>query len=270
MYISEIGWNFMGDLELAKEMIQKSKESGATLVKFQYWQEKYLKEGAWDNDGRRQIYVSAQLNQEKIEAIRSFCKKIDIPCFFSVFNVEDAKFIKKMNFDSIKIPSHEIANYELVEFCFSNFKSIYLSAGACTLEELKKVADLSEKIKPSNLTVMHCVSCYPCEVKNANLPRLSVLKSLFPGKKLGLSDHTQSLVIPSVAAALGAEVIEKHFTSDHELPGRDNKFALLPHEFKEMVNNHKNAMDSLIDRGVNFQDCESDTVKNYRGRWNKI
>lgn len=270
MYISEIGWNFMGDLNLAKKMITDSKNAGATHVKFQYWQEKFLKEGAWDKDGRREIYMSAQLNGEKIEIIKSYCKEIGIPCFFSVFNIEDAKFIKSKEFEVIKIPSHEIANYKLIEYCFLNFNTIYLSAGACTEDELEQVSELEKKTKPKNLVVMHCVSCYPCKIENANLPRLKYLNKLFPNRKLGLSDHTQSLIIPAIAAPLGAEVIEKHFTSDHNLPGRDNKFALLPDEFKEMVNNHKIAMSALTDKGIDFQECESDTVKNYRGRWNKI
>ena len=81
MYISEIGWNFMGDMDLAKKMVLKSKESGATLVKFQYWQEKYLKKGAWDEDGRREIYTSAQLNEEKIHLIKSFLKKLIFRAF---------------------------------------------------------------------------------------------------------------------------------------------------------------------------------------------
>jgi sialic acid synthase SpsE len=270
MYISEIGWNFMGDMNLAKEMVQKSKDSGATLVKFQYWQEKYLKKGVWDEDGRRKIYTSAQLNEEKINLIKSFSEEIDIPCFFSVFNKEDAKFINNLKFKRIKIPSHEIANLDLINYCFDNFEEVYLSAGASTEEEIEKIADLSEKLKIKNLTVMHCVSCYPCEMSNVNLPRLINLKKYFPNCTLGLSDHSQSTIVPAIAAAFGVEVIEKHFTTDHNLPGRDNKFALLPEEFSLMVENHKQALLALQDKGFNYQKCESDTVNNYRGRWNNI
>ena len=270
MYISEIGWNFMGDMNLAKEMVQKSKDSGATLVKFQYWQEKYLKKGPWDEDGRRKIYTSAQLNEEKINLIKSFSEEIDIPCFFSVFNKEDAKFINNLKFKRIKIPSHEIANLDLINYCFDNFEEVYLSAGASTEEEIEKIADLSEKLKIKNLTVMHCVSCYPCEMSNVNLPRLINLKKYFPNCTLGLSDHSQSTIVPAIAAAFGVEVIEKHFTTDHNLPGRDNKFALLPEEFSLMVENHKQALLALQDKGFNYQKCESDTVNNYRGRWNNI
>lgn len=270
MYISEIGWNFMGDMKLAKEMINQSKKAGANLVKFQYWQEKYLKKGPWDEDGRRQIYISAQLTESKIQQIKDFCEEINIPCFFSVFNTEDAKYIKNLGFSKIKIPSHEIANLDLIKYCIDSYQDIYLSAGASTRKEIEIISEIVEREKPQNLTVMHCVSCYPCKFEDANLPRLKSLKQYFPNNQLGLSDHTQSEIIPAVAAAYGAKVIEKHFTTSHELPGRDNKFALLPDEFARMVQNHKDAVLSLNDKGFDFQNCEEDTVKNYRERWNKI
>ena len=270
MYISEIGWNFMGNMDIAKEMMQKSKDSGATIVKFQYWQEKFLKKGAWDEDGRRDIYISAQLNEKKINLIKDFSQEIDIPTFFSVFNKDDAEYINKLKFSKIKIPSHEISNLDLIEYCFENFEQIYLSAGASTEKEIEKIANLSIKLNPKELIVMHCVSCYPCEMSNVNLPRLKSLKNYFPTCKLGLSDHSQSTIVPAIAAAYGAEVIEKHFTTDHDLPGRDNKFALLPNEFSIMVQNHKDALQALKDKGFNYQECETDTVNNYRGRWNNI
>ena len=112
---------------------------------------------------------------------------------------------------------------------------------------------------------MHCVSSYPCTDDKANLSRLSWLKEFT--SKIGFSDHTLSTVIPALSVFYGCEVIEKHFTTDKDLPGRDNKFALDPNEFKEMVINIKAATDSLINHGLNFQDIEKDTVENYRGRW---
>ena len=102
MYISEIGWNFMGDLNLAKKMITDSKNAGATHVKFQYWQEKFLKEGAWDKDGRREIYMSAQLNGEKIEIIKSYCKELEYLVFLAFLILKMQKFIKVKNLKSSK------------------------------------------------------------------------------------------------------------------------------------------------------------------------
>ena len=266
MYIAEIGWNFMGDMTLAEEMIAAASKSGATHVKFQYWREENLKPGEWDDDGRRQIYISAQLNEEKILQIDQIAKKYNVPSFYSVFNVRDAKVIKNLGFDIIKIPSHEVTNYELIDYCLENFSNIIFSAGACTEHEFKKIAE-KINITKNKVILMHCVSCYPCPSENANLKRIKILSEYCPNIELGLSDHTGSEVLPAVSAAYGAIAIEKHFTTNRDLPGRDNKFALLPDSFKAMVENHKDALKGLIDHGINYQDCESDTVKKYRGRW---
>ena len=267
MYIAEIGWNFMGDMDLAEHMIKSAVESGATHVKFQYWREENLKKGEWDEDGRRQIYISAQLNEDKIMQINKIAQKYNVPAFFSVFNARDAAVIKGLGFTTIKIPSHEVINYELIDYCLNEFELIIFSAGACTEDELKKVASMVNKSE-NRVVLMHCVSCYPCHLENANLKRILSLKSYCPNVELGLSDHTESTIIPAVAAGYGAFSIEKHFTTDKNLPGRDNKFALLPKSFREMVNNHSDAIKGLIDHGINFQECERNTVEIYRGRWN--
>ena len=112
---------------------------------------------------------------------------------------------------------------------------------------------------------MHCVSSYPVNDENANLNRINWLKTLHDC--VGYSDHTQSTLIPALAVINGATVIEKHFTIDKDLPGRDNKFALDHNEFAIMSKNIYDASKSIIDRGIEFQDIERDTVENYRGRW---
>ena len=112
---------------------------------------------------------------------------------------------------------------------------------------------------------MHCVSSYPCNDENANLPRMKWLKSLH--KKIGLSDHTQNILAPAIAVSMGAEVIEKHFTISNELDGRDNKFALDPENFNLMSKNIESTLLMMKNRGKNYQDSEEDTVLNYRGRW---
>ena len=267
MYIAEIGWNFMGDMSLAEQMICSAAESGATHVKFQYWREENLKPGEWDHDGRRQIYISAQLSEEKIIQISQISKKYNVSDFFSVFNKRDAEVIKNMDYNLIKIPSHEVTNYDLIDYCLENFELILFSAGACTSKEFEIIAQKVNKSK-NRVILMHCVSCYPCPPQNLNLDRLQIISKHCPKIELGLSDHTDSEILPAVAAAYGAKVIEKHFTTNSELPGRDNKFALLPSSFKNMVQNHKEALKGLISHGLDFQECERDTVEKYRGRWN--
>ena len=112
---------------------------------------------------------------------------------------------------------------------------------------------------------MHCVSSYPVDDERSNLKRIDWLRNF--NERVGLSDHTMSTLVPAVAVGYGIEVVEKHFTTDHDLPGRDNKFALEPKEFEEMVKNINTATLAIKDHGLDYQDIESDTVNNYRGRW---
>jgi sialic acid synthase SpsE len=266
MKIAEIGWNFMGDMQLAEQMVDAAANSGATHVKFQYWNESNLKPGKWDEDGRREIYKSAQLNEQRIKSLKEFAKKNNLTPFFSVFSISSMDKLKKLGDEIIKVPSHEIYNLDLIKNCFDQFNCVILSTGACKEEELIQVANLSNKFQ-GKLIVMHCVSSYPCTSDLINLPRLDVLAKLFPNAILGLSDHTPSTIVPAISVAFNVRVIEKHFTTDQNLPGRDNKFALLPNQFKQMVLNFDEALSACQFQGVGAQDSEADIIKNYRGRW---
>ena len=262
--IAEIGWNHMGDMNLAKEMIQSAIESGATTVKFQYWNPDHLTNGDWDQDGRREIYEKAALDSEKVMLLNDYVKEAGSEFLISVFGTYGAKDIFLLGIRKIKIPSHETTNLKLIEYCSKNFDFIYFSAGASKKGEILKAIDILDQGN-AEYELMHCVSSYPLPDERANLHRINWLKSL--NDRVGLSDHTTSTLIPAVAVPLGISSIEKHFTTDHELPGRDNKFALEPAEFKAMVENINIALDSVSDYGLDYQDIESDTVNNYRGRW---
>ena len=262
--IAEIGWNHMGDMDLAEEMIAAASESGANIVKFQYWDPEYLKEGDWDSDGRREIYNKARLDKDKISQLIELSDKYECEFLISVFGTIGAKLMFDIGQTNIKIPSHETTNKKLIEFCSRKFSNIYFSAGASTKQEiLNAVKILKEGSADFNL--MHCVSSYPCPDEKINLRRIKWLSTL--SENVGFSDHTKSTVIPAISVAYGASVIEKHFTIDNKLPGRDNENALEPKEFSEMVKNIHLANSSLIPLGNEYLDIESDTVNNYRGRW---
>lgn len=262
--IAEIGWNHMGDMKLAEEMVKKAAISGSNVVKFQYWDPKYLKAGEWDNDGRRDIYNKAALTEDKILKLIEISSKYNQEFLMSVFGTKGAKFIRQLGTKLIKIPSHETTNINLIKFCSENFDYIYFSAGASKSNEILDALDVLKKGR-ADFCLMHCVSSYPCDDNRINLPRLKWLQQQHP--VIGLSDHTSSTVIPAISVAMGVTVIEKHFTSNHDLPGRDNKFALEPEEFKKMSDNIYIAQNSMVDHGIEYQDIESDTVENYRGRW---
>ena len=262
--IAEIGWNHMGDLSLAEEMICAAKKSGADVVKFQYWNPDYLKPGSWDSDGRREIYNKAALTEEKINSLQKLSTKYECEFLMSVFGTNGAKFMKDLGLKVIKIPSHETTNTKLIEYCSENFEYIYFSAGASTKNEVLQANEIL-KSGSTSFNIMHCVSSYPCESNRANIERINWLKEVHDS--VGYSDHTGSTIIPAVAVGMGASVIEKHFTTDKNLPGRDNKFALDANEFELMTKNIRETELSLVDHGIDYQDIEEDTVLNYRGRW---
>ena len=264
--IAEIGWNHMGDMDLAEKMIQKAAESGANYAKFQTWKVSRLKSGSWDEDGRREIYEKAELSEENHLYLMGKCSKYNIKFLSSAFSKEDAQLLKKLSCTEVKIPSFECTNYELITYCINNFKRVIISTGTASKEEIIK---LSKIIDQEKVVIMHCVSSYPCESKNANLPRINELKKYF--KHVGFSDHTQGINVSCASLEYDIELIEKHFTVDHNLPGRDNKFALLPDDFEALNLFKSDRINANNFLGVDFQTIEEDSRNNYRSRFdNKL
>ena len=261
--VAKIGWNFLGNLKLAKTMIFKAKQSGALAVKFQIWNPEFLKKGAWDLDGRRKIYEKAYLDIKKYNFLKNFCKRIKIECFASVFAKKDAQLLYKNKDKVIKIPSHEAYNIELINYSLKKFDLVLVSVGALKKQELKKLLRYRNNKK---FVPLHCVSSYPLDSKNCNFKKFDFLKKNY--KNVGYSGHYGGCEDGILAASRGACIIEKHFTTSKSLPGRDNKFALLPKEFNKISNWIKLLRDFNLDSGLGLQKCESDIFKNYRGRWN--
>ena len=260
--IAEIGWNHMGNMKLAKKMILAAKKSGADFAKFQTWSTKTLRPGPWDKDGRSKIYKNAELTPNKHKILIKFCKKNKIKFLTSIFNPNDVEWLSKLNLNTIKIPSPEVHNKELLRAVDGTFKHVIVSTGTATWNEVRNVKKI---VKKSRLTLLHCVSAYPASEKNINLPRIEKLKKI--NKSIGYSGHLPGVNDAIASLDYGVEYIEKHFTVNNNLPGRDNKFALLPNEMKFLVD-YKNMLHFMkIDRGRNFQNVEIEMRKNYRGRW---
>ena len=262
--IAEIGWNHMGNMELAKEMVYQAATSGADIAKFQTWNVKRLTTGEWDKDGRRDIYLKAELTKDKHEYLIKLCEDLSISFMSSAFSVQDAELLKELDCNSIKIPSFEVNNIELLEFSLNNFKTIYVSTGTATEKEILELRDLFRNWT-GNLIVMHCVSAYPCEPSQINLPRINHLGEIF--KSVGFSDHTQGIKSTFASLEFNPKALEKHFTIDHNLPGRDNKFAILPSELKELTEFIHIREQCNKDHGMNYQKIEEDSRKFYRGRF---
>ena len=167
--IAEIGWNHMGDMSLAKKMIDSASINGADICKFQTWSEKNLKPGPWDTDGRREIYKKAQLSQDQHFELKKYCENKNVKFLTSIFNKTDLDFLLRVNSKMIKIPSHEIYNLDLIENCLIKFDKILISTGAAKWSEIERLTKVKNK---SKIIFMHCVSAYPCNPENINFPRL--------------------------------------------------------------------------------------------------
>jgi len=183
----------------------------------------------------------------------------------SVFNIKDIKFISSLSNEAIKIPSHEVYNLDLIKEACKKFKKVFISVGACKWKEFNDIMNLD--INLDKIFFMHCVSSYPLKDENVNFPKLLKIKDLH--NQIGYSGHLKGAEDAIAAISLGAMVVEKHFTVDNNLPGRDNKFALLPNEFN-IISNFRDIFSKMnIDKGLDVQECEMDIYNNYRGRWSK-
>lgn len=269
--IAEIGWNHLGDMELAKKMIIAAAENGATIAKFQSWSTKRLKEGVWDEDGRKEIYKRAELSLDQHLYLQSICENNEIEFMSSAFSVPDAELLKSIGCHSVKIPSFDSRNTDLIKFCDKNFKNVYISFGTCTIAEMTNTISL---FKTANVHAMHCVSIYPGKYELTNLPRMQHMIQILPQinpnvKAVGFSDHIDGIDSVFAALAMGANVIEKHFTIDKNLEGRDNHFSILPNQLRDITLFSRNLEKMMINHGDNYLPGESETRTNYAGRFNK-
>ena len=262
--IAEIGWNHMGDMSLAENMVKEAASAGCSYAKFQTWSVDRLKSGSWDTDGRRDIYNKAQLSKADHVHLINICDKYNISFLSSAFSVPDAQLLLDLGQRAIKIPSFELTNVPLLKFVSNNFDTIFLSTGASTLEEIKSSVSLLSSVP--KLVLMHCVSSYPCPVSIINLPRLNSLKNL--SNNIGFSDHTEGNFASVFSLSYGVSYIERHFTTDPTLPGRDNKFAATPSIISQLSEFIRNYQQATVDLGTDFNHSELDSRTNYRGRFN--
>ena len=260
--VAEIGWNFLGNISLAKKMILSAKKSGADAVKFQIWNPKNLKKGSWDNDGRRELYEKSFLDKKKYKMLYDFSKKNKINCFASIWSIKDLKVLSSVSKEIVKIPSPEAYNIKLIKEALKVFKRVVLSVGCLNKNELKQIFKYKNNKK---LIVLHCVSAYPLEPEDCNFKKFHYLKKIF--KKVGYSGHMYGIDDAVYALANKAVMIEKHFTTNRNLQGRDNKFSLNEKDLSKICDLNEKFYNFNIDRGLGIQKKEKDIFTKYRGRW---
>lgn len=238
--IAEAGSNHNGKLEQAKKLIDEAARAGADAVKFQLFKAEklYVKTaGSADylKDGKSifQIIKDMELPEEWLGTLASYCDKRGVIFLSSVFDEESADLLDKY------VPAHKIASYEcnhvpLIRHVARKGKPVIISTGASTMEEIKDAVD-AVRSEGGKLALLQCTAKYPAPLTAVNVRVVQTLKEKF-NVPTGFSDHSREpFIAPLAAVALGASIIEKHFTLDNSLPGPDHKFALEPHELKLFV-----------------------------------
>lgn len=240
--ISEIGINHNGDLNLAKKMIQESKNIGADLVKFQkrdldlVYSKEVLdqkRESPWGNTNRDQK-KGLEFGKKEYDEINNFCKKIKIKWFASAWDLKSLNFLKSYNLEYNKIASAMIVDLKFLEEVAKEKKYTFISTGMSTMENIKKAVEVFRKYD-CPFELMHCISAYPFEDTKANLNLISVLRQTFKCE-VGYSGHEKGgIAISCAAAALGITSLERHFTLDRTMYGSDQSASLTAKAFKELV-----------------------------------
>jgi len=224
--ISEIGENHLGNIEIAKKMIRKSKDAGADFAKFQL----YDPERTSMDDPERDWFFKVALSRGDVAEVVQECREVGIKPLFTCWDTIRAGWCLEEKITEIKLASFHITDQKLLNFITNNFKTVFLSTGMSTVDDVKKAV---ENLKVEKLYLLHCVSDYPLKYENVNLKVMETLRSF--SEYIGYSDHTIDITAVLAAVAMGAQVIEKHFTLSKDLPGTDHVLSATPEEFAVMV-----------------------------------
>ncbi|KAF5414719.1 MAG: hypothetical protein C5S38_04670 [Candidatus Methanophagaceae archaeon] len=243
--IAEAGVNHNGSLESAEKLVDAAKSAGADAVKFQTFKAEnvltqnvekaeYQKETTSAEESQYDMIKKLELTEYDFKDLANHAKEKKIMFLSSPFDKESVDLLDEMNVPAYKIASGEITNFPLLKHIAEKEKPIILSTGMATLGEIEEALNVIRNEGVEDIVLLHCVTSYPVKMEDVNLSVIETLRHAFK-LPVGFSDHTLGITIPIAAVALGACMIEKHFTLDRNLPGPDHKASLEPDELKEMV-----------------------------------
>lgn len=244
LIIAEAGVNHNGSLDMAKKLVDTAKECGADIVKFQTAKldslvsksahmADYQKKNIGVEESQKDMLSKLLLSFEDFVELADYCKEVGIKFLSTPFDIESIQFLDDMQ-DIWKVPSGEITNYPYLIEIGKTKKNVILSTGMAEMDEIQAAIDVLKEHGTEDITILHCTTEYPAPIKDVNLNVMQTMRNAF-GCPVGYSDHTQGIEVDLAAVALGATVIEKHFTLDRNLPGPDHKASLEPDELKAMV-----------------------------------
>lgn len=243
--IAEAGVNHNGRLSLAMQMVDKAKEVGADFIKFQTFipelvMSKFAKKAEYQiqSTGKEETQLEMvrklKLSFSDFYLLKQYCDRLKIRFLSTPFDQQSIDFLNEIGMDLWKIPSGEVTNYPYLIKIAKTGKPIIMSTGMCTLEDIDAAIQVLNTHGCGSITLLHCTTEYPAPYKEVNLKAMNTLRDTF-NLPIGYSDHTKGITIPIAAAAMGAVVIEKHFTLDRNMEGPDHKASLEPNELKTMI-----------------------------------
>jgi len=262
LIIAEAGVNHNGSQKLARELIQVAAEAGADLIKFQTFAADRLVTGSAKKadyqlvtteaeESQHEMIRKLELSREAHEELIEYCQQCGIGFFSTGFDIQSVSLLAELGLDRFKIPSGEITNLPYLQHLGSYGKPIILSTGMAKLGEIEAALEVLEASGTARekVTVLHCNTEYPTPMEDVNLRAMCAIRDAL-GVQVGYSDHTLGIEVPVAAVALGATVIEKHFTLDRNLPGPDHSASLEPAELKAMVQAIRNIELALSGDGL--------------------
>jgi len=243
--VAEAGVNHNGDVDLGKKLIDVARGAETDAVKFQVFKAenvvakyaekaKYQKETTGPNKSQYAMIKRLELKDEDFRELYNYAKKNNVIFLSSAFDKESVDLLDDLGVPAFKVPSGEITNFPLLRYMAEKKKPIILSTGMSTIGEIEEALEVIREKGIEDIVLLHCVTSYPAKIEDINLRVIEMLRHRFK-LPVGFSDHTLGITTPIAAAALGATLIEKHFTLDRTLPGPDHRASLEPHELKEMI-----------------------------------
>lgn len=261
--IAEAGVNHNGDLLLAKKLVKVAAEAGVDYIKFQTFKaDKIVTKAACKADYQKENLHSSDTSQYKMlkklelsnadyKVLLAYCKDCKVHFLSTGFDLDSLYYLQELGLKLAKIPSGEITNLPYLRCVGKLFPEVILSTGMSTMQEIKAAMDvlMQNGVRKDNITILHCNTEYPTPMKDVNLKAMAYIKKELD-VAVGYSDHTLGIEVPIAAVALGAQVIEKHFTLDRTMEGPDHKASLEPDELKAMVKAIRNIEDALSGSGM--------------------
>lgn len=242
--IAEAGVNHNGSFALACKLVDAAKNSGADCIKFQTFKAKnlvskyaekadYQKKTTGDSS-QQEMLKKLELSYDEFLQLKEYCKEMGITFLSTPFDFESIDFLNSIDMEFWKVPSGEVTNLPYLVALAKTHKPVVMSTGMCEMKEIEDAVAVLKQYGTTNITLLHCNTEYPTPFEDVNLKAMQTMRDAFH-LEVGYSDHTKGIEVPIAAVALGATVIEKHFTLDRNMEGPDHKASLEPQELAEMV-----------------------------------